>query len=535
MIKLSQIHVPIKHTEADIRNAAAKLLRVSVSEIREMKILKQSIDARKKQEIGYSYAVAVSVNQEERLLRKGFESHKPKQYRYQVTGTKLLKNRPVVIGAGPAGLFAAYLLAKESYKPIVLERGPSMKGRVEAVEAFYETGKLNPEANVLFGEGGAGTFSDGKLNTLIKDKDGKGQFVLDTFAAFGAPEEITYRNKPHIGTDLLRNVIVNMRKETERLGGTFRFETKVTDIVTEDGRVTGVRIQNDSGEEVIPCEVCVLAIGHSARDTFKTLYESGISMEPKAFAVGVRIQHKRDWVNRCQYGDAAPLLPTADYKLTHTCKDGRGVYSFCMCPGGYVVNASSEPGMLTVNGMSNHSRDAENSNAAIVVTVTPGDYENSAEPGNPLAGIEFQRRLERKAYEAGKGMIPTQLYDDFKADRASTDCGTISPCTKGAVSYTNLRPVLPEWMSEDIIEGVEAFDRMMPGFANGDALLSAVESRTSSPVRILRGENLQSVTFAGLYPCGEGAGYAGGITSAAMDGIRVFEEIIKEFTYGLEA
>ena len=305
-------------------------------------------------------------------------------------------------------------------------------------------------------------------------------------------------------------------------------------IETKDGQVSGVRVQGAS-DELIPCEVCILAIGHSARDTFKALYESGICMEPKAFAVGVRIQHTREWVNRCQYKDAAPLLPAADYKLTHSCRDGRGVYSFCMCPGGYVVNASSEPGMLTVNGMSNHSRDAENSNAAIVVTVTPNDYENPAEPGNPLSGIEFQRRLERKAYEAGQGRIPTQRYEDFKEDRPSTGCGTVSPCTKGAVSYTNLRPVLPEWIGADIIEGIEAFDSMMPGFANGDALLSAVESRTSSPVRILRGDNLQSVSFAGLYPCGEGAGYAGGITSAAMDGIRVFEEIIKEFTYGLEA
>ncbi len=530
MIKLSQIHVPVKHSEEDIRNAAAKLLRIPVSDITELRILKQSIDARKKPEISYSYSVAVSVKSEERLLRKGFEEYTPKSFRYHVSGTKLLPHRPVVIGAGPAGLFAAYLLAKEGFKPLVLERGPSMEGRVEAVETFYETGKLNPEANVLFGEGGAGTFSDGKLNTLIKDKDGKGQFVLDTFAAFGAPEEIRYKNKPHIGTDLLRYVIVNMRKETEQLGGTFRFNSKVTGLVTDGNRLTGVRVS----DEIIPCEACVLAIGHSARDTFETLYQSGITMEPKAFAIGVRIQHKREWVNRCQYGDAADLLPTADYKLTHMCKDGRGVYSFCMCPGGYVVNASSEPGMLTVNGMSNHSRDAENSNAAIVVTVTPGDYKNPAEPGNPLAGVEFQRNLERKAYEAGDGKIPTQRYEDFKADRTSTDCGTISPCTKGAVSYTNLRPVLPEWMSGDIIEGVEAFDRMMPGFANGDALLSAVESRTSSPVRILRGENLQSVTFAGLYPCGEGAGYAGGITSAAMDGIRVFEEIIKEYQYTLE-
>lgn len=531
MIKLTQIHVPIRHEESDIRSAAAKMLRVPASEIRDMKILKQSIDARKKQETGYSYSVAVSVNQEEKLLRKGFEAYRPKQYEYRITGMKRLANRPVVVGAGPAGLFAAYLLAKEGYKPIVFERGPAMEDRVSAVETFYETGKLNPEANVLFGEGGAGTFSDGKLNTLIKDKDGKGQFVLDTFAAFGAPEEIRYRNKPHIGTDLLRNVIVNMRKETERLGGTFRFHTKVTGFTFDENTLTGVV----TADETIPCEVCVLAVGHSARDTVEALFRQGIPMEQKAFAIGVRIQHKREWVNRCQYGEAAPLLPTADYKLTHTCADGRGVYSFCMCPGGYVVNASSEPGMLAVNGMSNHSRDAENSNAAIVVTVTPQDYENPSDPGNPLSGIEYQRNLERKAYKAGNGNIPTQRLADFREKIPSTGCGAISPCTKGAVTYTDIRPVLPEWMSEDILEGIDAFDRMMPGFADGDALLSAVESRTSSPVRILRDENLQSVAFAGLYPCGEGAGYAGGITSAAMDGIRVFEAIIKEYSSVLEA
>lgn len=527
MIKLSQIHVPIQHTQADILAEAARQLKVSAGSLHNPVILKKSIDARKKQQIGYSYSIAVAAENEQKLLRKGFEKYVPVIYRYTVTGTEKLSHRPVVVGSGPAGLFCAYLLAREGYRPLLLERGASMEERIRAVDDFHNGGPLDPEANIQFGEGGAGTFSDGKLNTLIKDKDGKGRFVLKTFVDFGAPEDILYLNKPHIGTDILRQVIVRMREEIIRLGGELRFHARVSSVDKENGSLKGLYLA-DGG--YIPAEVCVLAIGHSSRDTITKLYEQGISMEPKAYAMGLRIQHKAEWVNVCQYKDAAKLLPTADYKLTYTCEDGRGVYSFCMCPGGYVVNASSEPGRLAINGMSNHARDAENSNSAIVVTITPEDYQRAMQSDSPLCGMEFQRLLEENAFAAGEGRIPTQRLADFRENVASAGCGTITPVTKGAVSYTNLRSFLPEVMSRDIMEGIEAFDRMMPGFSNGDALLSAIESRTSSPVRIVRDENLQSLSLEGLYPCGEGAGYAGGITSAAMDGIRVFEAIIAKYS-----
>ena len=529
MIKLSQLHVPVGHTTEDLLKAAAKELRVPESDVSELVILKKSIDARKKDEIRYSYAVAVSVRAEERLTKKGYERYLPKRYRYTVSGTKKLSMRPVIIGSGPAGLFAAYLLSGAGFRPIVLERGPKMEERVAATERFFREGILDPEANIQFGEGGAGTFSDGKLNTLVKDRDGKGQFVLDTFVRFGAPEEIRYLNKPHIGTDLLRNVIVAMRKEIENRGGEFRFGCRVSGITYENGALTGLKLSDGS---VLPTELAVLAIGHSSRDTIRTLFEQGVRMEPKAYALGVRIQHDREFINRSQYGDFADRLPTADYKLTYTAHDGRGVYSFCMCPGGYVVNASSEPGRLCVNGMSNHARDAANSNSAIVVTITPEDYQSELKSDSPLAGMEYQRRMEEKAFVAGGGRIPTQRFADFERGVKSEGFGKVKPCTKGDVAEADLSEVLPSWMRSDLIEGIHAFDRMIPGFADGDALLSAVEARTSSPVRIPRDEKGCSVSVKGLYPCGEGAGYAGGIMSAAMDGIRVFEAITKEY-YGI--
>lgn len=525
MIKVA-VTVPVKHTKEDLVRAAAKDLRVKESEILDLTIVKQSIDARKKERIVYLYALAVRLKDENRFLRKGYEAYKPRKYRYEITGTSVMEHRPVVIGAGPAGLFNAYLMAIEGFRPLVLERGPAMEERVSRVEAFYNGAPLDARGNVQFGEGGAGTFSDGKLNTLVKDKDGKGHFVLETFVKFGAPEEILYRNKPHIGTDKLRSVIVNMREEIIRLGGEFRFETKAERLLTEGGRLSG--ILTDSGE-TIPCETAVLAIGHSSRDTIRSLYQDGISMEPKAYAMGVRIQHRREFIDRTQYGGAAADLPAADYKLTYTAADGRGVYSFCMCPGGYVVNASSEPGRLAVNGMSNFARDAANSNSAIVVTVTPEDYRREVNEDTPLAGMVYQERLEEKAYAAGQGRIPTQRFGDYEKGIPSTDCGSIKPVTKGAVRYTDLHEVIPEYIGNDLIEGIRAFDKTMPGFADEDALLCAIESRTSSPVRITRDDGCESLSLKGLYPCGEGAGYAGGIMSAAMDGIRVFESIVKEY------
>lgn len=529
MIRLSQLHMPIEHTEEELRGAVAKALRIPVKELLSYQIIKKSIDARKNKDTAYSYVIAASVENEAKLLRNPrlkVESYVPKEYKYRTGGTKPLAHPPVVVGAGPAGLFCAYLLAKEGYAPILLERGRPVQERVKNVEHFFATGELDTESNVQFGEGGAGTFSDGKLNTLVKDKDGKFAFILNTFANFGAPEEIRYLNKPHIGTDRLRDVVVAMRKEIERMGGQVRFSSKLTGLCRHDGKLTGVELADGT---VLPTEVCVLAIGHSARDTFEYMYGEGFVMESKAFAIGVRVQHPRTWVNRVQYGEYADKLPTADYKLTHTCRNGRGVYSFCMCPGGYVVNASSEEGRLAINGMSNHDRMADNSNSAIVVTVSPEDYQKVTGEYGALSGMHFQRKLEELAYGEGGGRVPTQRYEDFVENRPSTGPGSILPCNQGAVSYGNVRKCLPEAVSEAILEGMEAFDRKMPGFGHPDTLLSVIESRTSSPVRILRDEHMQAPGCKGLYPCGEGAGYAGGITSAAMDGIRIFEEIISEY------
>ena len=560
-IRLQQLHMPVTHTREELNRCVAAKLGIPEDAMLSLSILKQSLDARKKREIAYVYDVAVTVDGRSRLRGKAgsdWSYYEPNLYEPK-TGGRTLAKRPVVIGAGPAGLFAAYVLAKAGYRPIVIERGKAVTERVADVEKFFETGVLDPNSNVQFGVGGAGTFSDGKLNTLIKDRDGRGNYVLRTFVEFGAPEEILYRNKPHIGTDRLRAVVSGMQEEIEKLGGTVMTNTTVTGFAIEEGRLTAVHCAGEAGSMTIDAEVAVLAIGHSARDTVKWLYESGFAMEPKAFAMGVRVQHKREWVNRTQYGDAAELLPSADYKLTHTCRDGRGVYSFCMCPGGFVVNASSEPGRLAINGMSNFDRMSDNSNSAIVVTVTPedfkADYENLrirgtklreqahtespelseihtdgpklSEIPEPLLGMEYQRRMEELAYIAGSGAIPTQRYGDYRERRASTGCGLIEPVNKGAVHYTELHECLPEYMADAIGEGMEAFDRSMPGYGCDDALLQAIESRTSSPVRINRDEKLQAVGIAGVYPCGEGAGYAGGIMSAAIDGIRVAEEIMK--------
>ena len=536
MFRIEQIKLPITYSEQDLRLAVCKELRVAEQELVSFQIVRRSLDARKKSDIHYSFIVDAVVKDDKKVRRmliklKKVTVSKETGYHYRITGIEKMKNRPVVVGAGPAGLFCAYYLAKCGYCPILIDRGDTIKNRTTTVERFWKENILDVESNVQFGEGGAGTYSDGKLNTMVKDTHGRIKEVLETFVQFGAPEEILYMNKPHIGTDRLRGVIQNMREEIERLGGTCLFRTKLTDFKTRyDGMhsqtVTQIII-NDA--ETVDCETLVLALGHSARDTFEMLYNKGILMEKKAFAVGVRMEHPQNLINENQYGTVKGLLPSADYKLTHTTSEGRGVYSFCMCPGGFVVNASSEAGCLAVNGMSNYDRAEKNANSAIVVTVKPEDFSCLGHTDDsPLAGVEFQRKLERLAYRAGNGYIPAQLYEDFVNKKASSNLGEIIPNTKGSYQLSNLHECLPEFVADAIIQSMPEFGKKIIGFDRPDTVIEGVESRTSSPVRILRDECLES-NVSGIYPCGEGAGYAGGIVSAAADGLRVFEAIIQKY------
>ena len=530
MLRIPQLKLHIHHSEEELRRAVQKELRLPNDNFTYF-IKKRSIDARKKQELHYVYAVDVALTEKEerRLLAKskGKLLAAPKEeYCFEPKGTMPLKHRPVIIGAGPAGLFCAYFLAKHGYEPIVLERGEPMEERIKRVEEFWAGGALHPESNVQFGEGGAGTFSDGKLNTMVKDPSGRIRKVLEVFVEHGAPEEILYLNKPHIGTDNLRHVIVSMRKQMTAWGAEFRFSSKMTDLLlTEEKKMKGVEI---NGSTIVEANVVVAALGHSARDTFEMLAEKPLTIENKAFAIGVRMEHPQEMIGRSQYGDAYKELPAADYKLTHQCENGRGVYSFCMCPGGFVVNASSEKGRTVVNGMSNHDRSESNANSALIVTVTPEDFKEEGFTG-PLAGMQFQRKWEEAAYRAGNGKIPVQLFGDLLRNQKSATIGEIVPNTKGDWVFADISTCLPEYVLESLKEGVLAFDKKIPGFAREDGVMLGVETRTSSPVRIVRTENYQS-DIPGFYPCGEGAGYAGGITSAAVDGIKVFEAITSVYS-----
>lgn len=526
MIQISQLKLPCTHTQQELREKIERTLRIRPEELIEYSIEKQSIDARKKPQIFYVYTIHASVLQEKKVFKKVHSKNitivEKKVYQFPFHAESTPADRPVIIGSGPAGLFCAYMLAEHGFAPILLERGKAIEERKKDVDSFWETGKLNPESNVQFGEGGAGTFSDGKLNTLVKDPSGRNRKVLEIFVKEGAPEEILYVNKPHIGTDLLMNVVKNMRKTIQSNGGEVRFESKVTELCITDGKICGVVINK---EQFLPAKSVILAIGHSARDTFEMLWEKQICMEAKSFAVGVRVEHPQKLINYAQYQMELPkTLPAASYKVTAQLSNGRGVYSFCMCPGGYVVNASSEEGRLAVNGMSYHSRAGENANSAIIVTVTPKDYGSD----HPLAGMEFQRKLEEKAFRLAQGKIPVQRYEDFCKNRATDSFGTVHPSMKGNYAPANVREILPEIVAASIEEGIRCFDQKLQGFADPDALLSGVESRTSSPVRISRDPSTMEGSVKGLYPCGEGAGYAGGITSAAMDGIRMAEAVAGE-------
>ncbi|MCR4618097.1 MAG: FAD-dependent oxidoreductase [Lachnospiraceae bacterium] len=558
-----------------IINKIAKKISISLGckaeSITDIKILKRSIDARKKPEIFYIYTASFNVSNEAAILKKvsgkkdisnNLSVYNEKDYVFpyavnddilnkipektsDFTSDKTSKgffdssDRPVIVGSGPAGLFCGLFLARGGFKPIIFERGKSVDQRSEDVALFWKTGKLIPDSNVQFGEGGAGTFSDGKLNTLVKDSTGLNKAVLKVFAEHGAPEKILYDAKPHIGTDILTSVVKSIREDIIRLGGEVHFESKVSGFNVSDGKVTSVNVSCPDGVKCFNAKNVVLAIGHSARDTFKELFESGLKMEQKPFSVGFRVIHPQRLINKSQYGiEDSDVYGAADYKLTAKTKAGRGVFSFCMCPGGYVVNASSEEGKLAVNGMSYSGRDGKCANSAIIFTVDSKDYPSE----HPLAGIDFQRDIEKKAFDLGNGCVPIQSYGEYKKncdnspeenslDSAENDfikdCYiNFKPDIKGDYKEADLSGIFTRNMNESFIEGMEHFDKIIPGFGYKYAVLAGVESRTSSPVRIVRGDDLQS-NILGIYPCGEGAGYAGGITSAAMDGIKVAEHVAK--------
>lgn len=528
-IRINNIILSIEEDNSLIKKKVAKKLRIKEEDIHSLKIIKESIDARKKDDIKFNYCVDITCDNEKSIVKKINnnnvkleDENKEEKFIY---GNKKLKSRPVVIGFGPAGIFASLTLAKHGYKPIVFERGEDVDKRTEIVEKFWDTGELNLNSNVQFGEGGAGAFSDGKLTTRIKDK--RCTFVLEEFVENGAPEEITYVGKPHVGTDILKGVVKNIREKIKKLGGEVHFNSKLEKINVEDGKLKSIII---NGKE-IPCECLILAIGHSSRDTYEMLYNNKVLMEQKPFAIGVRIEHPQDIINKSQYGKYAnhPKLKAADYRLTYQSKkENRGVYSFCMCPGGVVVGAASEEGRLVSNGMSYHARDLENANSALVVTVGPDDFKGE----HPLAGMEFQRHYESLAFKLGGGnyKAPVQLIGDFLNDKKSTKLGSVIPTYKPGFEFRELKECLPKAVVDTLKEGILVFGKRIDGYDMYDGILTGIETRTSAPVRILRNEKLQSVSVKGLYPTGEGAGFAGGIISAAVDGIKASERIMEEYT-----
>lgn len=523
MLRIRDISVPAAHDVTMLYYLAARQLRLPANELSGLVIRKKSLDARKKDDIHYLYTVDVSTRHSENRVLKQCRNPRvsmAKDFVYRIPKAQAEK-RPVVVGFGPAGMFAALVLSIAGLRPIVLERGCDAKTRQEKVQKFWQTGELDPQCNVQFGEGGAGTFSDGKLNTGTKNE--RAGWVLQQLVAAGAKEDILYDAKPHIGTDVLIDVVQNLRERIISLGGEVRFGATLTAINAKDGQVESITV---NGEETIPCDRVILAIGHSARDTFEWLNRSGIAMEPKPFSMGVRIEHLQQTVNKAQYGDfeQASVLPPADYKLSVHLPDCSSAYTFCMCPGGYVVAAASEEGRVVTNGMSNCARDGENANAAVLVTLQPEDFPDKS----VLGGMYWQREIERAAFEAGgcDYKAPAQLLGDFLMGRPSTELGCVKPTYRPGVTLCDLNTVLPERITSVLRSAIPEFGKKLKGFDTPDAVLTAPEARSSSPVRIVRGEDRQS-SLAGLFPCGEGAGYAGGIMSAAVDGMLCAESLVE--------
>ena len=523
MILITGIKIPFEENEEQAVKSALKRLDVKKSSIRSAHIFKRSLDLRRGHLAKvYSVIVETDVN-EDKLVKKLNKNEITKLMPVAVPcvkGDKVIEKRPLVVGFGPAGMFCGLILAQNGFKPIIIERGGAMEKRDAVTEHFFATGELDENTNVQFGEGGAGTYSDGKLTTRINDQ--RARLVIDELVKHGAPEEIKVNAKPHVGTDLLKGIVVSIRKEIEALGGSVLFDCKAEKLVIENGAVKGVVTQNGTMES----DCVVIAIGHSARDFYKSIYSAGIHIEPKSFAVGARIEHRQQMINESLYGDLLDKyqLPQGEYALAQTV-NGRGCYTFCMCPGGKVMASTSELLGTVTNGMSYHARDGENANAAVVVSVGAGDFEGN----DPLAGVEFQRMLEHKAYEVAGGgyKAPLQLFGDFEQGRVSTKLGNVNPTYNRGFEFCDLNKVLPDFVTNEMKSGIRAFGKKVRGFDSDDAVLTGVETRTSAPIRIVRNENLESTNVKGLYPCGEGAGYAGGIMSAAVDGIKVAEKIME--------
>ena len=518
MIRIRDIILPPEHNEHQLTYEAARALKISASKIRRLQLVRRSIDARKKPDVKLVYTVDVAVDGNETKILKqcGCKRAAIAPYeRYRVPKGKELSQRPVVVGFGPAGMFAALVLALAGQRPLVLERGEDAATRHAKVERFFATGELDEGSNVQFGEGGAGTFSDGQLNTGVNDP--RISWILEQFVAAGAREDILWDAKPHVGTDVLLTVVQNIRHRIISLGGEVRFCSKVANIHEKDGKLCGLELENG---EIIPCDRAILAIGHSARDTFRLLHGQRISMEPKPFSMGVRIEHKQSMVNLAQYGAPDLPLPPADYKLVKHLPDAT-VYTFCMCPGGYVVAAASEQGGVVTNGMSLADRDGENANAALLVTLNPADFPYEG----PLGGVQWQQQIEQAAYAVGGYRAPAQLVGDFLTGRPSAGAGTVVPTYRPGVTWCDLNQVLPRKITDALKQAIPELERNLKGFANPDAVLTGPETRSSSPVRIIRGADRQS-SLPGLYPAGEGAGYAGGIMSAAIDGMKSAEALL---------